>query len=118
MITQSIPQALHHWLLTGIPADEVLPMLRLGRELRALPGEVIFHEGDRSDGLYLVIAGSVRVSTAGESGEMLLAFIGPDDVLGEMGVLDGEPRSATATAVGLCSMYFVPDGPFLDVLER
>ena len=118
MVVRAIPDAIHHWLLTGIPSEDVDALLQDGREVRFLPGEIIFHEGEPADGLYLITAGWVRVSAAGEPGETLLAFIGPDDVLGEMGVLDGLPRSATATATSLCSTYFVPAEAVLDVLER
>jgi CRP-like cAMP-binding protein len=107
-----------HWLLVGVLRDEVEGLLATGREVRFLPGEVLFHEGAKADGLYLILAGSVRVFASGEEGEMYLATIQADDVLGEMGVLDGQPRSATATSVGLCVTYFIPCEPFLDLLER
>jgi CRP-like cAMP-binding protein len=40
------------------------------------------------------------------------------NVIGEIGVLDGEPRSGTARAVGICAAHFIPEQPFLDLLER
>ena len=44
--------------------------------------------------------------------------MGVGQCFGEMGVIDGEPRSATAVAATLAICYFVPEAPFLDLLER
>jgi CRP/FNR family transcriptional regulator, cyclic AMP receptor protein len=63
-------------------------------------GEVIFHEGDPGDALHLVQTGRVkigRVSAAGD--ETIVASIGPGETFGELVLLDGAPRSATATAL-------------------
>jgi CRP-like cAMP-binding protein len=107
-----------HWLLTGIPDDVVGPLLQAGEEVRYVPGDVIFREGEPSEGLYLVTAGAARVTVTGESGETFLATVRSNEVLGEMGVLDGEPRSGTATALTLCAAFHVPAEAFLDLLER
>jgi CRP-like cAMP-binding protein len=111
-------QARDHWLLTGIPADVIAPLLAAGQDSRYVPGDVIFREGEPSDGLYLVTAGSARVTVTGDTGETFLATVRANEVLGEMGVLDGEPRSGTATAFTLCAAYFLPAEAFLDLLER
>lgn len=61
--------------------------------------EVIFREGDRGDVLYLVGEGAVKISKRGRGGqEETLGFIEPGNFFGEMSLLDGEPRSATAVA--------------------
>ncbi len=107
-----------HWLLAGIPEDVIGPLLTAGEEVRYLPGDVIFREGDPSDGLFLVTAGAARVTVTGEGGETYLATVRSNEVLGEMGVLDGEPRSGTATALTLCAAFYLPADAFLDLLER
>jgi CRP-like cAMP-binding protein len=108
---------LDHWLLAGVPTQQLQPLLTNAHEVRFLRGEVIFEEGDRPDGLYLISDGSVRVTASNERGEVLLATIGANNVLGEMGILDGEPRSGTATAIEPCTAYYVGMEPFLDTLE-
>jgi CRP/FNR family cyclic AMP-dependent transcriptional regulator len=63
-------------------------------------GEVIFHEGDPGDALHLVLTGRVkigRVSAAGD--EAIVTSIAPGESFGELVLLDGAPRSATATAL-------------------
>jgi CRP-like cAMP-binding protein len=63
-------------------------------------GEVIFHEGDPGDALHLVRSGRVKIGRHSPDGdEAIVATIGPGEIFGELVLLDGEPRSATATAL-------------------
>jgi len=63
------------------------------------PGQTIFAEGDPSDLAYLILAGSVDIVVRDPSGaERKVAALGPDEVFGEMGLIDPGPRSATAVA--------------------
>src|SRR6266545_49792 len=116
-MTESKTAILGHWLLVGVRTENLRPLLSSAHEVRFLPGEMIFEEGDPADGLYLVTSGTVRVTATNEQRDVLLATIGANDVLGEMGVLDGEPRSGTAVALESCTAYFVPSERFLDTLE-
>jgi CRP-like cAMP-binding protein len=90
-----------HWLFAGVAGDELMPVLEAARVIHFVPGEVLFHERERADGLYLITGGTVRVAATADTGETMLAIVGADDVVGEMGVLDGQPRSGTATALSL-----------------
>src|SRR5438132_5646412 len=98
-MTESKTSILGHWLLVGVRTENLRPTLTSAHGVHFLPGEVIFEEGDTADGIYLLMSGTVRVTAANERGEILLATIGANDVVGEMGVLDGEPRSGTAVAI-------------------
>ena len=118
MASEGVIAPHEHWLLAGTPAEQLQRLLAVGHETRYLPGEIIFREGQPSDGLYLVTAGSVRVTAAGSRGEAMLAVIKANEVLGEMGVLDGRPRSATASALSVCDIFFLPAEPFLDLVEK
>ena len=62
-------------------------------------GKVIFHQGDLGQALYLVEAGQVRLYRTHLGGqEKTLGFVGPGGVFGEMSLLDGGERSASAVA--------------------
>jgi signal transduction histidine kinase len=62
-------------------------------------GERIFSEGEPADSMYLVLAGSVRLTKKDPAGNaQLLAVVAHDDYFGEFGVLDGNPRSTGALA--------------------
>lgn len=58
----------------------------------------VFFQGDPSDSLYMLLAGSVKVTQASEGGrEKILDILGPGEIFGEFAMLDGHPRSATVT---------------------
>jgi CRP-like cAMP-binding protein len=62
--------------------------------------QVLFQRGDAPEGLYIMVAGSVRVIIQdAEGADLTLAKIGMGDLLGELSVLDATPRSATAVAI-------------------
>ena len=61
-------------------------------------GEVIFREGEPGHTMFVVRAGEVRISKHVRGGERTLATLGPGEFFGEMAVLSGRPRTATATA--------------------
>jgi SulP family sulfate permease len=67
-------------------------------ELTVPRGAPIFSTGDAADGLYVVIAGSVSVYLRSEAGRKRVASLAPGVVFGEMGLLDGLPRSADLVA--------------------
>ena len=78
---------------------ELRSVSKLLRERRFKAGQPLFNQGDPSDALYVVLAGRVRISVADSTGrEKVLAFSGVGELVGEMGLLSGQPRSATATA--------------------
>jgi CRP/FNR family cyclic AMP-dependent transcriptional regulator len=63
-------------------------------------GTALFHERQEADRVLVVLTGTVKLSAVSEDGrEFVLALRGPGDLLGELGALDGMPRSASAIAV-------------------
>ncbi|MBX7058310.1 MAG: cyclic nucleotide-binding domain-containing protein [Leptospirales bacterium] len=64
------------------------------RERKVRKGQVVFHENDVGDAMYLILSGQVRVSR----GATNLELLGERDCFGEMSILDNEPRSATVRA--------------------
>src|SRR5689334_10442309 len=64
-------------------------------------GDVIFHEGETSNGAYLVMSGVVEiVQSVGSARRKVIATLGKGQYFGEMGAIDDHPRSATAYAKG------------------
>jgi CRP/FNR family cyclic AMP-dependent transcriptional regulator len=63
------------------------------------PNQVIFREGDQADNMYVLVEGAVEIRKKGEKGETLLRTVSsPNEFFGEMALIDGKPRSATAVA--------------------
>ena len=66
-----------------------------------MSGEVLFKEGEPSDSLYIVISGRLRVVSRApeDQSERLVADLGHGEIVGEMGLVCDEPRSATVVAI-------------------
>lgn len=78
---------------------EIHFLTSLSKEERFTAGEVIFHEGDPGDKLYVVLEGKVRISKSiPGAGEEALAFLERGSYFGEMALIDQLPRSADARA--------------------
>lgn len=61
---------------------------------------VMFFQGDPSDSLHLILSGSVKVYQTSEQGrQRILKILGPREIVGELAMLDGQPRSATVAAL-------------------
>ncbi len=83
--------------LDAAALDRVAAGTRLRRFRR---GETIFHAGDPGDALYVIVSGGVKITLPSETGEeAILATLRPGEVFGELSLLDGAPRSATAAAL-------------------
>lgn len=88
--------------LFGALNDDILGHLAASLKSRRLaPGEVLFREGDpEARELFVVLSGEVEVLKQCRSGrDIRFALLGPGDCVGEMSVIDMQPRSATARAV-------------------
>ena len=94
-------------LFQGLGADPVMEALRVcARERSAKAGEILFHAGDRSDEMFLVRRGVVRVTLPMEGGRRLtLTTVPRGHFFGDMAFLDRGVRSADATAVQDTELY-------------
>ena len=83
-------------------------------------GEVITRQGNEAHFLYIITKGEVevRVSVGGESESRCVATLHPGDVFGEMGLMTGEPRSATVTALTDVVCYKLDKDAFSEALKR
>lgn len=76
-------------------------------------GDVIIQAGDAPDAFYLIVSGRARVL-----GTPRARLLRTGDYFGEMGLIDGAPRSATIVAVGDLQAMKLPRRPFLKLLEQ
>jgi len=87
-------------LFAGMSPESIQAITRSLRGRRFRRGEVLFHEGDPGDALFIVASGAVKVVVPSEDGdEAILATLRRGDFLGELALLDGAPRSASAVAL-------------------
>lgn len=77
-------------------------------------GQTLFQEGESGDVLYIVDEGEVEIRINGQ----LLETIGPGGILGEMALIDEQPRMATAIARTDCLLTPVSRAHFLTLIQR
>jgi MFS family permease len=87
-------------------------------EVRVALGAVIVREGDAADALYVLVDGEVQVSARGEGGgpEQPIRVMTAPTYFGEIGVLEGIPRTATVTARTACRCQRIDGDTLLDAL--
>ncbi len=97
--------------------DVVIAALRPRRFRR---GEVIFHAGDPGDALFVVTSGAIKITIPPDDGSesAILTTIGPAGFFGELALLDGAPRSATAQALGPTETLMLRRDAFLGLVDR
>src|SRR5512142_2918836 len=69
------------------------------------PGEIIIRENDFGDSIYLIRSGNAVVVKGDLESPAILSFRGPGDMVGEMAVLENQPRSATVVALGPMELW-------------
>ncbi len=87
-------------LFAELPDDEVAALASSSRTVDLAPGEVLMSEGSPPDAMYVVTDGELEISRHANGADLLLNVCGPGDLIGELGVAHGRPRSATVRARG------------------
>src|SRR5438309_89566 len=103
-------------IFEALSSEELETIAQLLRERRLAEAEVLCRQGDAGDALFIVTGGRIRLSTTDPSGnEKVLTFFTDGQFFGEMSLLTGAPRSASACAETDCQLL-VLDKPAFDEL--
>ena len=106
-------------LFAHVSTEGLQLLARSMRSRRFRRNEVIFHQGDPGNQLHVVASGAVKILLPSAEGEeAIIATLRPGDFFGELALLDGAPRSATAAALEATETLGLPREAFLDLLER
>ena len=87
-----------------------------GRDFPA--GAVIFEEGDPGSRMYVIQAGQVRIVKRVGTREITIARLGPGEAFGEMALLEGQLRSATAVVESAARILEIDEAAFADLVRR
>lgn len=80
-------------------------------------GQIIFHEGNRINGVYCINKGKVKLFQIGNEGkEQIIRFAKEGDIIGYRALLSEEPLSASASALEEVSVCFIPKSTLLKLL--
>ncbi len=96
---QVLTQHLHR-ILSDIDAEAINLLRSRLQWVEIAAGETLMHQGDRGDSMYLSISGRLRALVRDDDGvERVVRELGRGEVIGEMSLYTGEPRSATVVAI-------------------
>ena len=103
-----------HCFFSGLSSEDEQELLMRTRTRRVPPRYVLFQEGDAGDGLYGILAGRVTFTVDSLKGkELILNVLGPGDFFGEIALLDGKGRTATAVTRDACRLLFLARSEFI-----
>jgi CRP-like cAMP-binding protein len=119
-VTDEIDEALRRTSLLGLVPDVDRKALAAASRIRAFRrGQVVFTAGDPGDTLVVVVSGRVKVVLhSADGGELTLTMVGPGEVLGDISVADGGPRSTDAETLADSRLLLVPQAAVRDVCAR
>jgi len=100
-------------LFSGVSREGLEELGAIADEIDVPAGTALTHEGYREGFFFIVIEGSVRI----ERGGRLVNTIGAGDYLGEIALLDGGPRTATATTETPCRLLSMTYAMFHELLD-
>jgi len=100
-------------LFTGMSRDGLAELGRIVDEVDVAAGTVLTHEGRHEGYFFVVVNGTVAIERAGRT----INTLAPGDFLGEIALLDGGPRTATATAETACRLLSMRHDAFDALLE-
>jgi porphyrinogen peroxidase len=98
----------------GLDEAQFRRLAELASEIQAADGQVLLRHGEVGDEFFVVMTGNVIIEREGQR----LARLGPGDFLGEIAVIDGRPRTATATADGAAHLLILDHAQFDSLLDE
>ncbi len=109
-------------LFAGVGAEDMALLRPLLRRSTVPAGATILRADDSSDGVYLVVEGTLKVHRVQADGtDVILSILGPGQTAGEMGILGDSPRSADVEALERCVLLWMDAKDFsrcLDTVPR
>lgn len=106
-------------LFAGLPADQLEKVARIAQSKPFEKGEMIFSDGQKADGFYVVARGRIKVFKVSLDGkEQILHIFGPGEPVGEVPVFAGSAFPAGAAALEKSLLLFFPKNAFVRLLEE
>lgn len=106
-------------LLSELSEAEMIELLALAQTRTYQPQHVVFQKGDPGDRLYAILSGKIAITTVSEQGkEVFLNVLEEGDVLGEIALLDGKERTASALVLERSCLIVIERSDFLPFLKQ
>jgi CRP/FNR family cyclic AMP-dependent transcriptional regulator len=105
-------------LFSGLNEAELDKLSKVAGRKRVARGTFIVRAGDSTDSLYILLSGRAKVTNFDEEGrEIILAWLNPGEFFGEMGLVDGSPRSASVMAMEPCELLNISSDAFTRCMQ-
>jgi CRP/FNR family cyclic AMP-dependent transcriptional regulator len=106
-------------IFSSLSREDLRELAGLWRPVSREDGQIVFRQGDPPHAMYLVRDGKVEISIWTEDNEeLVLSLLGDGDFFGELALLDGSPRTATAKAVGRTELLEMAEKDLFAFLRR
>lgn len=104
---------------SGLPESQLIEIRQITIDKHCRKGEVIFSEGDKANGFYVVVEGQVKIFKLSPDGkEQILHIFGPGEPVGEVPVFAGQNFPANAQAISDNHLLYFPRSVFLELISR
>lgn len=104
-------------LFAGLPEVQLEQIARMAVSRKVVRHTTIVYVGDSTDSLFVIVSGSAKVlNRDAEGNEVILTLLGSGECFGEMGLIDGSPRSADVVANENCELLVIAKADFTSVL--
>jgi len=106
-------------LLQGLAPEELDALIPAARTVSLKSREELFHKGDEGAQVYVLISGTLKALTTSKEGDdVVFSILGPGEVLGEIALLGGTPRTATVTAIDPSELLIIDRRDFIAFLRN
>jgi CRP/FNR family cyclic AMP-dependent transcriptional regulator len=113
------PERVPENLLSVLPPGLSAALFAAARPHRLKADQTLFTAGDPGDGCYRVEQGLLKVSVVSPAGgERILAILGPGALVGELAIIDAQPRSASVTAARDSELSFISRAAFESIVAN
>ena len=110
-LLQNIP------MFAGLPRTQLAQIASVALRRKVLRHATIVRAGDVTDSLFVIVSGSAKaLNRDTECNEVILTILGAGECFGEMGLIDGSPRSADVVANEGCQLLSIAKGEFTRIL--
>lgn len=100
-------------MFAGVPDSQLEQIAKVAVHRKVVRHTTIVHAGDHTDSLYVIVSGGAKVLNSDAEGrEVIITLLGPGEFFGEMGLIDGSPRSADVVANEACELLVIGKGDF------
>ena len=113
VLLQNVP------LFSGLPESQVYQIARMAGVRRVPRNTTIVRVGDSTDALFVLVSGSAKLLNRDAEGrEVILSLLGAGEYFGEMGLIDGSPRSADVVSCEPCELLVIAKSDFAHALSE